>query len=135
MQIKPLKFTVEQFQDQAKWIGPFFSALNQLTGDIVLALNGKLTIQDNMYQEVKELKFKNYNLITSTLPLKFKPKYSVNPLGLSVIYLYNDTLKTYSTQAPWLTWSFNSNNEIQINSITGLTTSTSYIMRLLVIYG
>jgi hypothetical protein len=129
--LTPQRFTVESFQDQASWIGPLLSSLNSLINDLVINFNNGLTIADNLNQEIKEISWKND---ANNLPLRFTTKFNKLPQGLSVIYLFNTTDGVYSTQAPWLEWTYQ-NNQIVISDITGLTASKNYTMRLLVIYG
>lgn len=128
--LKPQKFTLEQFQDQGDWIGKLFGPLNQLTNDIFLAFNNNLTISDNLSQEIKEIKFKNS---TVNFPLVFQTKFNSNPMGINVIYIYNNTLSAYSTTAPHLQWIY-LNGLIKITAITGLTADSTYTMRLHAIY-
>lgn len=129
--IQPQKFTVEEFQSQSTWIDKLFSPLNQFTGSLVEAFNNQLTVSDNLYQEIKEIKYVN----TSTnFPLVFRTKFAAYPRGLLPIYLQNTTLGSYSTLTPWVVWSY-ANNQITISSISGLTSGSSYTIRLLVIYG
>lgn len=132
-QLKPIKFVVEQFPDQAKWIGPFFSSLNAFTNDVVLALNNSLQVKDNLYQEIKEIKFKNQ---TTNFPLKFRTKFQTYPQGLLLLNLWDETLSTYASPSvnPWVNWKY-VNGEINISAISGLTLNTTYIMKVLVIYG
>ena len=129
--IKPQKFIVEAFKEQASWISSLLNPLNFMFDDLSLAFTNNITISENLYQEVKEIKFKND---ASTFPLKFRTKFSVNPQGLINIYLYNNTLGKNAGLNPAIDWS-SGNNEISIASISGLTASSSYTIRLLIIYG
>jgi len=131
MKINPSKFTTEDFQDQASWIGKLFQSLNKFTGDVVTAFGNQLTIEDNLYQEIKEIKWVNS---AQNFPLKFKTKYSVHPKGLNPIYLLNNTTGNYSTQIPWIVWSY-SDGQVVISNVSGLTAASTYTIRLLVIYG
>lgn len=129
--LNPQQFTVESFPEQQDWIGKLFGPLNQFTGDVVRAFRNQLTIKDNLYQEIKELKFVNSS---PSFPLRFTTKFNANPLGIAVIYIYNNTDSIYSTTMPVLSWSW-ANGELIISSITGLTAAHTYTMRLLVING
>lgn len=128
--LAPQRLTVESFQDQADWIGPLLSSINTLSNDLVINFNNGISISDNLSQEIKEITWKND---ANNFPLRFNTKFNKNPQGLYVIYLFNTTDGVYSTQAPWLEWTY-SNNQIVISAITGLTASKNYTMRLLVIY-
>ncbi len=130
--LNPQRFSNEEFPDQASWIGKLFSPLNQFTGELVTAFSNALTIEDNLYQEIKEIKYVNNS---NNFPLKFRTKFNnVQPRGLTPIYLLNNTTGSYSTAQPWIVWSYQ-NNEVSISAISGLTASTTYTIRILVIYG
>ena len=129
--VEPVRLTLEDFKDQQEWIGPLFEAINGFTEDVVRAFSNNSTVLDNLYQEIKEIKWKNS---TTTYPLKFTTKFKVSPKGIFPIYLYNNTLGTYSTTQPWVVWTF-SNNQILISNISGLTADSTYTIRLLVVYG
>ncbi len=128
--INPSKFTTEEFQDQAKWIGKLFSALNQFTGDVVTAFSNGFTVQDNLYQEIKEIKWLNS---AQNFPLKFKTKFLIHPKGLHPIYLLNNTTGAYSTLQPWVVWSY-ADGQVVISDISGLTAASTYTIRIHVIY-
>lgn len=132
--LKPIKFTVEQFQDQADWIGALFSSLNQFINDVVISYNNNITISDNLYQEIKEIKFKN---TATNFPLKFKTKFNVFPQSVTLGYIFDNTVGAYAsglTAAPFMEWTF-SNGDLIINSISGLTSATTYTIRVHVVYG
>ena len=133
MRIKPQKFLIESFQDQSSWIGNLFGPLNQFLNDVWISYNNNLTIGDNLYQEIKEIKFIN---ASTNFPLKFKTKFNVFPVGLNLIYLYDNTLGSMASPsvAPYVVWTF-LNGEVIISSISGLTSSRTYTMRIHCIYG
>lgn len=128
--ISPQKFTLESFKDQTSWIGSLLSPLNSFLNDLVIQFSNNFTVEDNLFQEIKEIKFMNSN----DFPLKFKTKFNSNPRGLIMIYLYDDTTSTPAAVSSAINWSYG-NNEITITSMSGLTGSTKYIVRFLVIYG
>lgn len=130
-QINPQRFSTEEFPDQADWISKLFSPLNQFTGDVVRAFRNQLTISDNLYQEIKEIKWVNS---ANNFPLKFKTKFNSNPKGLNYIFLYNNTLGTYSTLSPHIVWKYQ-DGQVIISDISGLTASSNYTIRVLVLYG
>lgn len=129
--LTPQRFTVESFKDQSSWIGNLLSPLNSFINDLVIQFNNQITVNDNLYQEIKELTFKNSS---GNFPLVFAPKFNANPKGMMLIYIYDNTLGKYATQVPVVEWKFE-NGLIKINAMTGLTASTSYTVRFLVIYG
>ena len=128
--INPQKFTVEDFKGQQSWIGKLFSPLNQFTGDVVRAFSNGFTVEDNLYQEIKEIKWTSS---AQNFPLKFKTKFAVYPKGLFPIYLHNNTLGAYSLAAPWVVWTY-ADGQVVITDISGLTIASTYTIRLLVIY-
>lgn len=129
--INPQKFTNEDFVEQQDWIGKLFSPLNQFLGDVVRAFNNALTIEDNLYQEIREIKFKNS---TNNFPYKFRTKFSAIPKGLVSIYLFNNDTGEYSDESPLVVWSY-VNQEVTISQMTGLTTDVNYTIRVLILYG
>lgn len=129
--INPQRFLTEQFSEQSSWIGNLFSPLNQFTGDVFRSLNNQLNVEDNLFQEIKEIKYVNS---ANNFPLKFRTKFNAQPKGLFPIYLLDVTSGTYSTNQPWVVWSY-ANQEVTISDISGLTASNTYTIRLLVIYG
>lgn len=130
MRLNPQKFSTEEFQEQASWIGKLFSSLNSFIGEVVTGFSNGLTVQDNLYQEIKEISWVN----TSTdFPLKFRTKFAIHPRGLFPIYLLDKTTGAYSPLAPWISWSY-SDGQVIIDSISGLDPH-NYTIRVLVIYG
>lgn len=129
--IDPQQFTTEEFPDQNDWIGKLFTPLNKLTGDIVRAFSNGFSVEDNLYQEIKEVKWVNS---ATNFPVKFRTKFNKAPKGLVQIYLLNNTTGAYSLAAPWVVWSYQ-NNAVTISAISGLTAASTYTMRLWVVYG
>lgn len=131
MQINPQQFSVEAFQEQKDWIGKLFSPLNQFTGDIFRGLRNQITIKDNLFQEIKEIKWVNS---ASNYPLRFQTKFNQYPIGLTYISIVDNTLSSYSLLAPHVVWTW-ANGEVIISDISGLTNANTYTIKLLVIYG
>jgi hypothetical protein len=128
--VTPKKFTLEEFQEQAKWIGPLFSGLNQFIQDVVSGFSNSLSVKENLFQEIKEIKWVNQ---PQDYPLSFRTKFVVNPKGLLPIYLLNNTAGNFSIAAPWVVWSY-ADGQVKISNISGLTSGSTYTIRLLVIY-
>lgn len=131
MRIDPQQFTVEEFPEQQSWIEKLFSPLNSFTGSIVNAFNNQLTISDNLFQEIKEIKYVNK---AANFPMSVKTKFNTQPMGLHCIYIRNNTTEAYSTLAPHVVWSW-ANGQLIISDISGLTTNSTYTIRLLLVYG
>ena len=131
MQITNRKFSVEQFdKDQQAWIGNLLSPMNLLIQQLFAGLTNNITIQDNLFQEVKEVTFVNN---TGNFPVNFKTKFNKPPLGLYVLYCVDST-GAMPTSYPWPVWSY-ANQSVAITSIAGLTANSTYTMRFHVIYG
>lgn len=128
--LTPKKFTLEEFPEQRDWIGSLFSGLNQFIQEAVQGFSNSLTVKDNLFQEIKEIKWVNK---AQDYPLSFRTKFVVNPKGILPIYLLNNTTGSYSPLAPWVVWSY-SDGQVFISDISGLTASNTYTIRLLVIY-
>lgn len=129
MRLSSKKLTVEDFKDEQGWIGKLLQPLNDFFGQVNQGFNNGLTVEDNFSQEIKEIKFLNDS---TNFPLNFKTKFSINPKGLTLIYCVDSSNAALTVQ-PWLNWSYN-NGIITIRSITGLVTSSTYTIRILVIY-
>lgn len=129
--INPQQFTLEGFPEQRGWIGKLLSPLNQLTGDIVRAFKNQLSIEDNLYQEIKEIKWVNNS---GEFPIRFTPKFKASPKMILTGYIYNNTDSVYSSSAPHVVWSYNG-EQVLISNISGLTSGKTYTIRLLAIYG
>lgn len=131
MKLKPQKFTLEDFKDQRSWIGNLFSPLNQLLNDLFIAFTNQITVEDNLYQEIREINFKNQ---ANNFPYKFRTKFSSYPKGMVCVYLFNSDTGEISNEVPSFVWSYG-NQEISISQISGLSSNVSYVLRLLIIYG
>lgn len=129
--ITPARFTTEDFIDQQSWIGKLFSPLNQFIAETVQAFTNSLSVEDNLYQELRDVKWVNS---ATNFPLKFRTKFNSAPKGMTPIYLLNNTTGAYSTAAPWVVWGYQ-NGEVTISAISGLTPNSTYTIRLWVVYG
>lgn len=128
--INPTRFLVEDFQEQKGWIGKLLSNLNSFIEEVVGAITSGLTVEDNLQQEIKEIKFQNQ---TNNFPLKFLTKFAINPRGLNIIYCYNVTDNTMPASSIWPKWSYG-NGELKISAIDGLTSGKVYVIRVHIIY-
>ena len=122
-------FTTEGYAEQSSWIGKLFSPLNSFISQVTIALTNKLTVKDNLYQEIKTLEFVNE---TTNFPIKFSTKFNKYP---EVVLLSSciDSNGNYASVSPLMQWSFKDNYLI-ISSISGLTASRVYTIKLLIIY-
>lgn len=131
MKLTPAKLTLEDFPNQRDWIGNLFLILNSFTGDVVRGFSNQLTIEENLYQEIREIK---WTAGSGDLPLSFQTKFKTAPKGLLPIYLFDQTAGTYSTSQPWFVWSY-ANGSVSILDVSGLTAGRTYSARILLIYG
>lgn len=130
MKLSPRRFTIEEFGEQQNWIGSLLSPINQLVSELFAGLANNITVSENLFQEIKELKFV---ADSSIYPIRFKTKFNKHPVGLYAIYCKDSTGAT-SSDTPWISWSF-SDGQLTITNITNLTASSSYTLKLLLIYG
>lgn len=129
MKISVQKFSVENFQDQKTWIDKLFGPLNNFMSQVYVAFNNQLTVADNLYMEFKSIVVVNE---TTNFPVKFKTKYNKYP-EMVVVGKCTDSNGLYSSVYPLITWTF-SNQVLEIQSISGLTASEKYTIKLLIIY-
>ncbi len=130
-QLRPQKLIIEAFKEQAQWIGSLLNPINLMFNDLILAFNNNLTISENFFQEIKEIKFKNQ---TQSFPLVFKTKFNSHPKGMTMIYAYDNTTSLPTILPAQVSWDF-ANGSMKITSITGLTANQTYTIRFLIIYG
>lgn len=123
-------FSLESFQDQKSWIGKLFSPLNSFISQVYSAFQNQLTIADNLYMEIKSMTFVNE---ASNFPINFAPKFAKHPefVFIGSCLDENDGLPSV---APLIDWDY-ADNIISINSISGLTASSRYTVKFLIIYG
>lgn len=129
MKLSVQKFSVENFQDQKTWIDKLFGPLNNFMAQVYTAFNNQLTVADNLYMEFKSVVVVNE---TTNFPVKFKTKYNKYP-EMVVVGKCTDANGLYSSVYPLITWTF-SNQVLEIQSISGLTASEKYTIKLLIIY-
>lgn len=128
--LNPQTFTLEGFPEQGTWIGKLFGPLNQFIRGVYELFNNQITVADNLYQEIKALTIVNE---TTNFPLKFTAKFNKYPEGVLLLSAI-DSNGGYPSVNPLITWSF-SNGVVSINSISGLTASSRYTVKFLIIYG
>lgn len=129
MKLNSQKFSVEQFQDQKDWIGKLFAPLNNFISQVYAGMNNQLTVSDNLYMEFKSVTFVNE---TGNFPIRFKTRWNKYP-EMIVVGTCLDSLGGAPSEHPLLTWTFSDQNVI-ISAISGLTTSSKYTIKFLVIY-
>lgn len=129
MKLTPQKFTIEGFQDQSSWIGKLFSPLNNFIAQVYQGFSNNLSIADNLFMEIKSVTFTNE---TSNFPFSFTTKFNKYP-EMVLVDSCIDSTGAYSSVQPLVKWSY-ANGEMSISSVSGLTASMKYVLKLLIIY-
>lgn len=128
MKLSSKRFLAEDFKDSPELL-PLLTALNTTLQELQLLNINKVNIEDNLNQEILELKFLNDSV---AFPMRVKTKFATTPKGLSCIYC-QATDGTTASNTPWFTWSF-ANQLLTISSMTNLTSNKTYNIRLHIIY-
>lgn len=129
MKLTPQKLSVEDFKEQSSWIKQLLAPINNFIESVYgLSQNG-ITIEDNLFQEMRDVKFENN---AANFPLRFQTKFSKFPKAVLCVYCIASDGTTSSGQ-PWAEWNY-SNSQIEINSLTGLTPDLDYTIRFHIIY-
>jgi hypothetical protein len=120
----------EQFRPLVDKIG--FS-INNFAEQVLNALNKKLTITDNLNQELKELTLTMGASGAPTESIQFKNELGINIKGMIVARVENVTNpSSYPATAPFVTWD-ETNFLVTVKNITGLTSGNKYKIRLITI--
>lgn len=130
MKLNPRKFNLEDFPEPPAWLGNLLSPLNQFIQESVQGTTNKITVNDNLYQEIKEIRFVNNS---GNFPLSFKNKFPKMPIGITVIYC-QATDGTQPSNTPWIQWNY-SEQKTTITAVSNITSSLTYSIKLLIIYG
>lgn len=128
--VTPRKLTIEDFKDQQAWIGKLLSPLNDFIQQTIGAFSNGLTVEDNLFREIRELKFV---VDAGAYPQRFRPKFKGYPKGINLIDC-RDSNGADLTTTPFVNWRLN-NDLLEVTSVVGLTSGHTYILRLEVIYG
>ena len=128
MKLTSKRFLAEDFKDNPELL-PLLTALNTTLQELQLLNINQVNIEDNLNQEILELKFLNDSV---AFPMRIKTKFATVPKGLTCIYC-QATDDTTASNTPWLTWSF-ANQLLTISSMTNLTSNKTYNIRLHIIY-
>ena len=129
MKITPRRLLSEDFKDQS-WIGKLLAPLNEHISQVVQALTGNITFQDNLFSEIKELEVRD-----SDLPLKFRCKYVSKPKAVFVGQC--EEISGSSTLLPGpvtVDWEW-AGQVVTIKQVFNINAATKYRLNLVVIYG
>lgn len=130
MKLNNRKFSLEMFKSPPEWLSPFLSILNGFISEVYSMSQNNMTISDNLYQEIISITFTEE---TSNYPIKQKLKFNKYP-QMILVGSCVDSDGNYSSVQPLIQWTF-ADGMLSISSISGLTTSGKYTLKLLVIYG
>ena len=121
---------IEDFPDQKSWIQKLIYPINAFMEMVFLNLNKGLTFNENMLAFTKEVPF------IGGSSASFKNIMKVRPVGLWIIDARQaDDYNAILSSALYADWTYNQNNEIVINNISGLTAGKKYIITFAVIGG
>lgn len=130
----PKRITKEGFpKDYQDLVDPIGIPVNDFSDEIFNAINGNLTVTDNLNMQYKDISLsvdssgnpKNKTQFQSTLKSRMK--------GVIVIKLQNLTnTSTYPTSTPFVSYSEN-DLLITINNVSGLVADNKYTITLLVL--
>lgn len=122
---------VEDFPDQKGWIEKLVYSINSFLDTVVLAFNRGLTFSDNFNASVKTLE-----IIGGIVPVDILHGLRNAPIGVQIFQVYEkaDIIVTIGT-AVTLEWYNVDATQVRIKNITGLTSGTKYIIKILIIGG
>jgi hypothetical protein len=113
------RLLLEDFPDQAEWIAKLISPINTQMEQIVAALNKQLTIEQNMAGSIRTVE------LDGTFPVKIAWTGS-RPVSVLVGNVYRSDGTSFTlTDAVQVQWQFNQSGQLQIDTVTGITPSTS----------
>jgi hypothetical protein len=114
--IPPLRrITSEDFKEQAEWIEPLISAINDYFEKSTSALNRSLTINDNFAGEIRTVD------VDGQFPIRLAWTLSARPLAVLIGNVYRSDGVTFTpASAMQAVWSFNQAGQLQITALPGL---------------
>ena len=120
--------------DVPDWVTRLLAPLNLVLQSLYIALNHGLTFRENMQCQIKEFTIVAGALATDNT-FDFMLTLPVKPTGLWLTAaLRQDGIAESFTSAVYASWTWNSQaNSIVISSITGLTNTKAYTIRVIVI--
>lgn len=124
------RFLIEDFPDQASWIGPLLQNLNIFMEQVTFGLNKGLTLTDNLRATIREI-----DVVGGSYPVSFKQTFPGKCFGLWVVNaVENDGSPATLTTAVWADWTQKDNNLI-INNLSGLTADQKYKITVIAVGG
>jgi hypothetical protein len=108
-------------------------SVNDFSDDVANAFNKRITVEDNLNMEYRQLQVTVSSAGTPIGTVEFKSNLATPVKGISIIRADNLSSTTvYPTSSPFITYS-SDNNIITVKHITGLVANNKYRLLLLVL--
>jgi hypothetical protein len=125
------KILREDVKEAPSWISRVIEPFNSVAETLYQAMNKNITFSENIRCFTKEISYKTTSMYPVMDDVQFANELRVKATGLLVVQAINS--ETYEPEvgtvyAPWT----EDNGTIVVRSITGLTASTNYTIRLLI---
>ena len=118
----------QEFQDL---VDKLSVSLNNGIEAIYDALNGKLSLSDNLYCDVTDVKVTVDSDGIPKIKTGYKIKLTTKPIGIQVIDAINQTnSNTYPTSGIFIDFTYE-NNQITINAVKGLQADQVYNLKII----
>jgi hypothetical protein len=119
-------------EEHREWMSRIIIPINQFISAQVAAMTNDLTFTENIRAQIKDVTFINN---AASFPLKFRSTLKTVPqyvLKLKVVDI-SETPVDLTSAIDIPDWEFTQEQEVQINTITGLTASQKYKLTVLVL--
>lgn len=130
--LPPISRIVKEDFPNEPWAEKLLWPLNRFMENVVSALNRTLTFNENLAAQTKQISFTTASPVGSTFPIRFSPSTPARVSDVWISSLRRADGQTM-TSAFGLDWSLDNSNSVQLNYISGLDPSTSYVIRLCVL--
>ncbi len=127
------RISTDNISDEYKQLAEKLAySINPFAEDVVTALDGRLSISENLNQSYKEV---TVQVDSSGIPIQttlVKSEITGRVKGMNIEFIENQTnINVFPTAAPFITWTETS-GIITIRHITGLQTGNKWKLRLLI---
>ena len=127
------RLLTEDFKEQAKWIGPLLTILNNFFESVVNLFNNNITIASNTTSDIRTITLVDSSAQSISL------RKSTIPVGVIAINAQPTSGFSYTCSTPTLQWTMTDNKTLQISNVTGLSpapsASNQYTLTILVVGG
>ena len=124
------KILKEDLKDSPSWVNPLLEVVNSFMENVYQTLNRNISFQDNINSQIKLITIKTTSSYPTMEPVEFASTLKTKPIGCLVLQAYEKTTMAPVNAA--IAWN-EINGVITITSVSGLSASSSYVVRLLVI--